>query len=232
MSASVRDGFDRVLPWGFGAAFAASVLNGVWLACFVWLQTRGDVAEQAGAYPTLFRVSVGAALLITLLQVPIAAATTLLAAERDLGRAMVGGLVYVLYIPINLVGYFSFGRLGPVVHSAPFAGDPAARATAALIEIGHPLAVTGALPLLGYALLGLGWCVLSTALWHRAGTWRLTVPLLFTSGALSILGGLGAFTQIGWLTAGSVAGGVVSLPALACLAMALRQEWRRNPTAR
>jgi hypothetical protein len=27
-------------------------------------------------------------------------------------------VVYALYVPLNLIGYFSFGRLAPLVHTA------------------------------------------------------------------------------------------------------------------
>lgn len=222
-----RELAGALLPWGSRAALGASALNAVWLACFIALQTRGEVAVQAGAFPVLFRVSVGAALLITLLEVPIAAAVTALAAERDPGRAVVGGLFYALYVPVNLAGYFSSGRLAPALHAPPLADDPAARAIAATVEIGHPLAVTGALPLLGYTLLGLGWCLLASALRGRGGAWRAAVPLLFGSGALSVAGGVGAFLQVPWLALGTLLGGVVSLPTLALLGVALHREPRR-----
>ena len=217
-----------VLPWGVGAAVAACVLNAVWLACMITLESRGDVALQAGTSPGLFRVSVGSALLITIVQVPILLSMASLAAERDVARASIGGVFYALYLPVNLVGYFSYGRLAPMAYSPSLTALPEARVVADLVEIGRPLGLTGNLPLLGYALLGLAWCLLSSMLRRRGRLWKVAAPLLFVSGFLSVLGGIGAFTDVGWLTACCFLGGVVSLPALGLLAAAL---WR-DPVGR
>jgi hypothetical protein len=217
----------RLLPWGYWAAFAACALNAIWLGCLVALVSFGDVARQAGMHPALFRTSVGSALLITIAQVPLLLATTALAAERDDARALVGGLLYALYVPVNLIGYFSYGRLAPIVHSPPGSERAGAPVVAMLVEIGHPLGLTGNLPVLGYGLLGLAWCLLSTALWSRGRLWRIAVPLWFTSGLLSVVGAIGAFVDVPWLATGCFLGGVVSFPALAMIGVAI---WKSSAT--
>lgn len=218
----------RLMAWGAAAALVACLLNGVWLACMVFLQGVGDVAAQAGGHPAVFRVSVGAALLLTLAQVPLLASTAVVAAHRDPVRALVGGAWYLLYVPVNLVAYFAYGRLGPIVHAPDAASDPNSALVAALVEIGHPLGLTGSLPLLGYGMLGLAWCLLASALRGRSRLWTTAAALLFLSGLLSILGALGAFADLAWMTAGCFLGGVVSLPALAVLGLALRREVRHG----
>jgi hypothetical protein len=84
------------------------------------------------------------------------------------------------------------------------------------------MALTGMLPVLGYGVLGLAWCLLTPPLWRQGRLWRAASVLLFTSGVLSIAGAAGAFVAGPWLSAGSMLGGVVSLPALAVLALAFR----------
>ena len=212
------------LPWGCGAAVASFLLNGVWLACLVALESRGGAAQQARTEPFVFRLGVGSALLITVLQVPILVAMVALAARRGVGRAMIGGLLYAVYVPINLVAYFSYGRLAPMVHSPSLSGEAEALAVAGLVEIGRPLSLTGNLPMLGYALLGLAWCMLASALWSRGRLWKAASGLLVMSGALSVLGGTGAFVDLSWLTNCCLAGGVVSLPALAVTGVAMWRE--------
>jgi len=220
----------KILPWGFGAGVAACALNAVWLACLIVLASRGDVAPQAGTSPALFRVSVGSAVLITLVQVPILLSMAALAAERDVARATIGGVFYALYLPVNLIGYFSYGRLAPMAYSPSLSELPEARVVAGLVEIGRPLGLTGNLPLLGYALLGLAWGLLSTALWNRGRLWKVAAFLLFVSGFLSVLGGIGAFADVDWLAACCFVGGVVSLPALGLLAAVLWADpVRRTP---
>ena len=219
----------RLLPWGCGAAFAACLLNVLWLACIVFLQGQGDVATQAQSHPGVFRLSVGAALLLTILQVPILAAWALWAMERTPARAVLGGLFYALYIPVNLIAYYLYGRLGPLVHAPPGPRDELTRAVAAFIEIGHPLALFGTLPLLGYGLLGLAWCLLAPSLWRRGRPASAASILLTVAGALSLLGAAGGFLDVPWLTTCCFLGGVVSFPALCLLAIALWQEVRRDP---
>jgi hypothetical protein len=229
---AMRQLVRKVLPWGFGAAVVSCVLNAVWLACIITLEGRGDVALQAATSPALFRVSVGSALLIALAQVPILITMASLAAERDVARASIGGVFYALYVPINLAAYFSYGRLAPMAHSPPLSALPEARVVAGLIEIGRPLGLTGNFPLLGYALLGLAWCLLSSALWYRGRLWKAAASFLFLSGLLSVLGGIGAFADIGWLASCCFLGGVVSLPALGLLAAAFwKDPARHSPVA-
>lgn len=218
---------ERLLPWGYGGALAACLLNGVWLACMIYLASLGDVSVQARTHPGIFRLSVGSVLLLTLMQVPILLATGALAARRDPARALVGSVFYAMYIPVNLIGYFSYGRLAPMVHSPPLSGQEGARIVAGLIEIGHPLGLTGYLPVLGYGILGLAWCVLSTALWSRRPLWKVAAAFLFTSGFLSVLGAIGGFVDLEWLAMCCFLGGVVSLPALALLGVAMLRTKRR-----
>lgn len=211
----------QVLRWGYSAAFVACALNLVWLACLIFLQGIGDVAAQARMYPGIFRLGVGAALVLTVLQVPILLALTTLAFKRFPARAAIGGVLYVIYIPINLIAYFLYGRLAPIVHSSSSGADSAALLVANLIEIGQPLGLTGALPLLGYAILGLAWCLLSSSLVGLGRLWRVAGVLLFASGFLSVLGGIGTFIDVEWLGLCCLVGGVVSLPALAMTGVAL-----------
>jgi hypothetical protein len=220
-----------LLPWGYSAALAACLLNGVWLACMIYLAGLGDVATQARTQPGIFRLSVGSAVLLTVMQVPILLATCALAAQRDRARALVGGVFYALYVPVNLIAYYSYGRVAPLVHAPPLAGRQGAEVLAGLVEIGHPLALTGHLPILGYGILGLAWCVLSTALWSRGRLWKVAVTFLFVSGLLSLLGAIGGFTDVPWLTHCCFLGGVVSLPALALLGIAIWREARRGRAA-
>lgn len=209
--------------WGAGAALVACLLNGVWLACMIYLQGVGGIAVQAGAHPVVFRVSVGASLLLTVAEVPILLAFAAVAAARDAARALIGGALYALYIPPNLIGYFAFGRLAPILH-APGAEGSGTLAT--LVEIGHPLALTGNLPILGYGLLGLAWCLLASACARRGRRWALAAAVLSLSGALGVLGACGVFADVSWLAACCFLGGVVSLPALGLLAAALAHEVR------
>jgi hypothetical protein len=159
--------------------------------------------------------------------VPILVAAAALAAERDAARALIGGAFYALYVPINLVAYFSYGRLAPIAHG-PLTGEPTAATAAAFVEIGHPFGLLGNLPILGYGILGLAWCILPTALWHRGRLWRVAVVLLMVSGILSVLGAAGGFTDVDWLTHGCFLGGVVSFPALGVLCAAMWHDWRRG----
>lgn len=216
----------RLLPWGYGAAIIACALNLVWLACIITLESYGGVPIQAGEHPALFRLSVGAALLLTCMQIPILLSTTTLAAERDAACALVGGCFYLLYIPINLISYYSYGRLAPIAYAPEQAGEQSAQFVARLVEIGHPLGLTGNLPILGYGLLGLAWCILGIALWRRGRLWNVAIAFLVLSGMLSLLGALGGFVDITWLSRCCFFGGVVSFPALLLLGVALWREAR------
>lgn len=213
---------------GAHAAFAACVLNGLWLACLVYLTGLGDTAAQVERNAALFRLSVGSCLVITFLEVPILLALVVTAAERDPARSIIGGVFYALYIPLNFIGYFLFGRLAPIAHARPH-GDPiAAELVARQIEIGHPLALTGMLPVLGYGVLGVAFCLLALGLRGKSRLWTATAALLFASGAASIVGAFGGFVASSWLEKGSLIGGVISLPALACVARGLYTEARRG----
>jgi hypothetical protein len=214
----------RLLPWGYSSAFAACVFNAVWLACIIYLESRGEVAVQAQTYPGVFRLGVGSALLLTIMQVPVLLATGVLIAQRDAARALVGGVFYALYIPINLLAYFSYGRLAPIVHAPSRLGEPGAELVADLIEIGHPLGLTGNFPILGYGVLGLAWCLYAPSLWSRGRLWKVAASLLFVSGVLSVLGAVGGFIDLDWLATCCFLGGVVSFPALALLGVALWRE--------
>lgn len=106
MDASPRElaGFARSFEadlrrWGGAAALASFALNLVWLACFVTLARVGDLAAQVALRPAVFRLSVGACLVITLCQIPVAAAMAWLAWERARGRAVTGALISLLYVP-------------------------------------------------------------------------------------------------------------------------------------
>jgi hypothetical protein len=221
---SLEKSTARLLPWGYGGALTACVLNGIWLACLIFLESTGDVGVQAGTHPDIFLLSVGSAILLTFMQVPILLAFTALVAERDVARAAIGGLFYALYIPINLIAYFSYGRLAPMVHSPGLSGESSAALVAALVEIGHPLGLTGNLPILGYGVLGLGWCMLSTVVWHRSRLWKVAAAFLFASGFLSMLGAVGGFIDVEWLTHCCFLGGVFSLPALALLGISMWKD--------
>lgn len=233
-SASLRDLTGWLLPWGTGAALTACLLNGLWLFCLIFLENVGHVSEHARAFPSIFRLSVGSTLLLTLTQVPLLLTMVTLAAQRDVARALIGGAFYLLHIPINLVGYFTFGRLAPMVHSSPHSELKGAELIAEIIEIGNPLGFMGSLPLLGYGLLGLAWSLLASPLWDRGGWWRVASALLFTSGLLSVMGATGEFINVSWLAVCCLLGGVVSLPALAVTAVAMWRESRlfarRAPT--
>lgn len=220
LSAMPIDLTHRLARAGGGAALASCLLNGVWLACMIGLAGQGDVAAQARAYPGVFRLGVGATLLIAVLQVPVLLGLAAVAFERAPARALIGGAVYALYIPINLIAYYLYGRLAPIVHAMP----GKSLEVAAAIEIGHPLALTGALPILGYSLLGLGWCLLGSALWRRGRLWAAAAALLGTSGLLSFLGAAGGFCDVAWLTTCCMIGGMVSLPALAVAGVAMLRE--------
>ena len=234
-SASHRELTGQLLPWGASAALTACLLNGLWLFCLIFLENVGPVPEHARTFPGIFRLSVGSTLLLTLTQVPLLLAMVTLAAQRDLARALIGGSFYLLYVPINLVGYFSYGRLAPMVHSPPFSGHEGAGLIAEIIEIGSPLGFMGSLPVLGYGLLGLAWSLLAAPLWDRRGCWRVASALLFLSGLLSLAGATGEFINVSWLAACCLLGGVVSLPALAAVGVAMWREprlfSRRTPTS-
>lgn len=218
----------RLLPWGAGGAFGACVANAVWLACLIFLETRGPVSLQAAEYPGLFRLSVGSALLLTFMQVPVGVTTAALVAQREPARALIGGFFYVLYIPINMISYFTYGRMAPLVHG-PISGEEGAGLVARLIEIGDPLALFGTLPVLGYGLLGLAWCILAPSFWSLGRRdWQVTTALIFLSGFLSVLGGIGAYIDVEWLTRLCLIGGVVSFPALAMLGVSM---WRERGSA-
>lgn len=146
--------------WGSASAGLACVLNGVWLACMIHLAGLGDTAAQVQVEPGVFRLSLGSCLVLTLLQVPILLAMAATAFERAPVASLIGGVVYALYVPLNLIGYFAFGRLAPLVYTAP-AQTANAPLVASLIEIGGPFAITGILPVLGYGVLGLAWCFLA-----------------------------------------------------------------------
>ena len=208
--------------WGSAAAALACVLNGVWLACMIYLASLGDTAAQVRAHPGLFHLSLGSCVVLTLLQIPILLALVATAFQRAPAASLIGGVVYALYVPLNLIGYFSFGRLAPLVDTAATRQPMGISFLAQLIEIGGHLALTGMLPVLGYGVLGLAWCLLAPPLWQRGRLWRAATMLLLTSGALSIAGAAGAFLTIPWLSTGSMLGGVVSLPTLAVLALVFR----------
>lgn len=222
---------DNLIPWGYRSAFAACFFNGVWIGCMIFLQTLGDVSIQAQSQPGIFRLSVGSALLLTMMQIPILLATVTLVLRQAPTSAIIGGTFYTLYIPINLISYYTYGRLAPMIHSEPLSSKEGALLIAGMIEIGHDFGIIGNLPILGYGLLGIAWCLLAPALWRRNGFWKITSGFLLVSGLLSFLGAVGSFIDIDWLTSCCFIGGIVSFPALALLGLALLQETQRNHAA-
>lgn|GEM_PF-4638148 len=68
--------------WGSAAAALACVLNGVWLACMIYLASLGDTAAQVRAHPGLFHLSLGSCVVLTLLQIPILLALVATAFQR------------------------------------------------------------------------------------------------------------------------------------------------------
>ncbi len=194
--------------WGSAAAALACLLNGAWLVCMIYLASLGETAAQVRAQPGIFHLSLGSCLVLTLLQIPILLALVAAAFELAPAASLIGGVVYVTYVSLNLIGYFSFGRLAPLVHTAATQRPAAIALLGPLIEIGGPTALTGMLPVLGYGVLGLAWCLLAPPLWRQGRSWRAAVILLLTSGVLSIAGAAGAFLAIPWLSTGSMLGGV------------------------
>jgi hypothetical protein len=191
----------------------------------IYLARLGDTAAQVRTHPGLFHLSLGSCVVLTLLQIPILLALVATAFERAPAASLIGGVAYALYVPLNLIGYFSFGRLAPLVDTAATRQPMGAPfLLAQLIEIGGPLALTGILPVLGYGVLGLAWCLLAPPFWQRGRLWRAATMLLLTSGVLSIAGAVGAFLTIPWLSSGSMLGGVVSLPTLAVLVLVFRDR--------
>lgn len=227
MAASPREiaAFDRSFQadlrrWGGTAALTSFALNMVWLGCLVSLARTGDLSAQVALRPAVFRLSIGACLVLTLCQIPVAAAMASLAWERAPGRAVAGGLVYLLYVPLNAAAYFSFGRLAPVV-LAPGAAVPEPALVAQLVEVGGRVGLTGNLAVLGYGLLGCGWCLLAPALRSRGPGWRWASAFLAGSGVASVAGAAGSFLDAAWLEPASMLGGVLSVPALALVGAAL-----------
>ena len=105
-----------------------------------------ETAAQVRAHLGLFRLSLAACVLLTLLQIPILLALAATIWPISPARSLVGAVTCAAYVPLNLVAYFSFGRLAPLVHADPGAGG--APLLAQLIEVGGPHALTGMLPFL------------------------------------------------------------------------------------
>ncbi len=208
----------RLQRWAALGAGAQFVLNGVWLGTIIALMQIGPPAEHATAQPGLFRVSVGAALLLTLCQVPVLAAAGLTAALRGPVRGLLGAGIAAFYIPLNVTAYFLYGAMMPELLSQ---GTPAATALAHAIEIGGPMALFGMLPLMGYGLLSVGWVLMATALWGRSRLWTATAVLMLIGAVPTIAGTVGAYLAIPWLAVGCFVGGILSLPSVGLLALAL-----------
>ncbi len=210
--------------WGGSSAVAACALNLIWLICMVVLASIGDTAAQVQRHAWLFRLSVGSCLMLTLCQVPILMGFAAAVWTEKPARAVIGGFLYFVYIPINLIAYFSFGSLAPSVYSDGAGAETGAPLVGILIEIGHPLGLIGNLPILGYGVLGAAWVLLASALVGRGKLWSAAAWLIMCSGALSVLGLVGAFIGNVTLQLGCFAGGVVSLPAMGALGAALLRD--------
>lgn len=118
------------------------------------------------------------------------------------------------------MAYFSFGRLAPLV-LAPGAAAPEAAIVAQLVEVGGRVGLTGNLAVLGYGLLGCGWCLLAPALEARGPGWRWASAFLAASGVAGVAGAAGSFLDAAWLAQASILSGVLSVPALALAGTAL-----------
>lgn len=213
----------RLQRWAAVGAGAQFVLNGVWLATIIALMQIGPPAEHVVAQPGLFRISVGAALLLTLCQVPVLAAAGLTASLRDPVRGLLGAGIAGLYVPLNVAAYFLYGAMMPALLAE---GSPSATTLAHAIEVGGPLALFGMLPLMGYGLLSVGWVLMATALWGRSRLWTATAALMLIGAVPTIAGTVGAYLAIPWLAAGCFIGGIFSLPSVGLLALALRADSR------
>lgn len=218
---------DQLRPWGVWAALLGCLLNLVWLGSMIALAQLGPPVEQAAQAPWLFRVSLGACVVLTLLQLPILLALGLTAAERSQARALLGGAAYALYIPLNLAAYYLFGMVFPRLAGAE-TGVAELQPLLLALDIGQPYALFGNLPILGYGLLGLAWCLLGTAVFRRSRLWAWAAVFMLLSGGISAVGAVGNFVDLELVAVGTMVGGVISVPALALVAAAL---WRDNRAA-
>jgi len=219
-----------VRPWGFWAALIACLLNVWWVASMIALTQIPDTLAQAGQETWLFRSSVGACALLTILQLPILLALGLSAAERSKARALIGSSVYAMYIPLNLAAYYLYGMVFPRIATGHDGAEPFRQIIIAL-DVGKPLALFGNLPILGYGLLGLGWCLLGTAVFKRSRLWRWTAAFMILSGGLSVVGALANYLDFENIALGTLLGGVFSVPALGLVGVALWMDHRSRESA-
>ena len=78
--------------WGAWAAGLAVLLNGGWLACMIFLAGYGETAAQVRAHLGLFRLSLAACVLLTLLQIPILLALAATIWPISPARSLVGAV--------------------------------------------------------------------------------------------------------------------------------------------
>lgn len=224
----------QIRPWGLWATLISCLLNGVWLVClFRLVSISTDTVEQAIQAPRLFRASVGVCVLLTIAAVPTVLTVGLTAAAEGFpGRALVGSFICFCYVPINLIAYYLYGMVFPRLVRGREDGDVLLQPFILSVDIGQPYALFGSLPYLGYGMLGLGWCVLASALLERSKLWRSASVFLIISGALSVIGAAGNFIDADLLVKGTVVGGMFSLPAFGLLCAALWQDIEQKITTK
>ena len=201
------------------ASSAASlVLTLLWVACMIALSGEETAALQLEASPVLFRVNFATCTLLTLAQVPLLVALSALVWERCPVRALMGGAFVLAYVPLNASCYF----LGGAVLPRLLGGEN--DVLAAAVDMTVPAGLFGSLPVLGYAILGIGWIVLATVLVGRSRLWAVASALMIMCGAACVLGAAGVFLDVPVLAHGSMAGGGIAVLVYAVLVPAFRQS--------
>lgn len=209
---------SHVARTGMLTAAGSVVLTAIWVVTMAVLSSSGDTAAQLAAHPVLFEVDFAACTLLTLLQVPLLVALGATAWARRPVAALVGAGIYLTYVPLNISCYFLNGAVLPrLIH-----GGPEYAQLAAAVDINSPVSLFGALDVLGYGLLGVGWIVLATALMGRSRLWNVTAALMIMGGAACVMGVVGLFVRSALLQQGVMVGGIVALAVYALLIPAFR----------
>jgi hypothetical protein len=211
--------------WGFWGSLGGLAVATTWgLGMFA----IGGVAPQEAIarHPVIFRITFLACFFGPLIEIGVLVALAIFAAKRSPMRAVVGGLIALMYVPLNLSCYFLNGALQPRLLASPAPG-PLEQTISTIIAMEHRYSLFFALDVMGYALLGIGLSLCMSALWGRSRLWTAATVATFLCTLGSVGGTLGIALDNQALTNAVVAGGVFAIFSNILTALAFRAE--RSP---
>lgn len=212
----------RARLWGYWASIGALAYVVIWLVCMIPMGAKPSLVQVA-EHPVLFRFTLAICALGTLGQVPLLAALACLAGLRAPLRALVGGLIYFAYVPLNMSCYVLNGTIQPRLAEAAKLG-PVELSLNAALDVDHVYSLWGTLDYLGYFLYGLGGALLLSALASTSRRWAAAAVAWYVTAALCTAAVIGRFLHQPFLEKMSIASGAAALVSYVLVAAALAQR--------